>query len=80
VEAGLTPYQVLRAATGNAGEFLGAPIGTIAPGKRADLLLLHANPLINVRDVSALDAVVLGGRWLPQEKLQAMLNSLAAAH
>lgn len=80
VEAGLTPYQALRAATANAGEFLGAPIGTIAPGKRADLLLLHANPLINVRNVSALDAVILGGRWLPQEKLQAMLNSLAAAH
>jgi len=80
VEAGLTPYQALRAATANAGEFLGIPSGTIAPGQRADLLLLRANPLSNVRNVSELDGVILNGRWLPHEQLQAMLNKLVVMH
>jgi imidazolonepropionase-like amidohydrolase len=80
VEAGLTPYQALRAGTANAGEFLGVPSGTIAPGQRADLLLLRANPLSDVRNISELDGVILKGRWLPHEQLQTMLNNLAVMH
>jgi len=80
VEAGLTPYQALRAGTVNAGEFLGVPSGTIAPGQGADLLLLRANPLSDVRNVSELDGVILKGRWLPHEQLQTMLNNLAVMH
>lgn len=77
VEAGLTPYQALRAATANAGDFLGVPSGTIAPGQRADLLLLRANPLSDVRNVSELDGVLLRGHWLPEKQLRSMLDNLA---
>jgi imidazolonepropionase-like amidohydrolase len=77
VEAGLTPYQALRAATLNAGEFLGVASGKVAVGQRADLLLLHANPLTDIRNVSQLEGVILNGQWLPHEKLQGMLDDQA---
>jgi imidazolonepropionase-like amidohydrolase len=77
VEAGLTPYQALRAATLNAGEFLGVASGKVAVGARADLLLLHANPLTDIRNVSQLDGVVLNGQWLPHEKIQSLLDDQA---
>lgn len=52
-EAGLTPFQVLQAATSNASRFLGNSeyAGTIAKGKIADLVLLNANPLENVNNI-----------------------------
>jgi imidazolonepropionase-like amidohydrolase len=77
VEAGLTPYQALRAATLNAGEFFGVASGKVAVGQRADLLLLHANPLTDIRNVSQLEGVILNGQWLPHEKLQGMLDDQA---
>jgi imidazolonepropionase-like amidohydrolase len=75
VEAGLTPYQALRAATANAGEFLGVASGKVEVGQKADLLLLRENPLVDVRNVAKLDAVILNGRWLSQTQLEKMLNS-----
>jgi imidazolonepropionase-like amidohydrolase len=75
VEAGLTPYQALRAATANAGEFLGVASGKVEVGQRADLLALRANPLVDIRNVAKLDAVILNGRWLSQTQLRKMLNS-----
>jgi hypothetical protein len=65
VAAGLTPYEALRAATANAGDFLGMrTVGTIAVGKRADLLLLDGNPLENVSNTRRITGVMLRGRWL----------------
>jgi imidazolonepropionase-like amidohydrolase len=63
--AGLSPYEVLEAATSGAAEFLGeqAEIGTIQPGRRADLVLMDANPLENVEALRAIRAVVLRGSW-----------------
>ena len=67
VAAGLTPYQALEAATRNPAEFLGAlkEWGTIEPGKRADLVLLAANPLEEITNTQRIEAVSLGGRWMP---------------
>ena len=69
VSAGLTPYEALRAATANAGEFLARhfhaePSGTITPGARADLLLLDANPLEDIRNTTRVRGVVVRGRWV----------------
>jgi hypothetical protein len=75
VESGLTPYQALRAATANGGEFLRVESGKISVGQRADLLLLRSNPLIDVRNVAELAGVILQGRWFPAQKLQSMLQS-----
>ena len=54
VAAGLTPYQALETGTRNVAVFFGtlATTGTIAVGKRADLILLDANPLADVRNTT----------------------------
>jgi imidazolonepropionase-like amidohydrolase len=76
VTAGLTPYQALEAATRNAAEFLGgsAEWGTIETGKRADLVLLSANPLEQITNTERIEAVSLGGRWLPKAELDRMIR------
>jgi hypothetical protein len=64
VEAGLTPLQALHAATGAAARILGAEaeIGTIAPGMRADLLLLDGDPSKDIRNTQKIALVLIGGR------------------
>jgi imidazolonepropionase-like amidohydrolase len=75
--AGLSPMEVLRAATSNAAQFLGTvrETGTVAPGKVADLILLDANPLEDVDNVFLQDGVILRGRWFPRSELQERLVS-----
>lgn len=85
VQAGLTPMQALGAATSRPAEFLGRSKtqGNIAPGKRADLVLLDANPLDDVRNTQRIRAVVLNGRLLERrelDKLLAGVKQFAAAH
>jgi imidazolonepropionase-like amidohydrolase len=65
VWAGLTPYQALVTSTRNPALFFGTfqETGTIAVGKRADLVLLNANPLDDIANVMKVDGVVLYGRW-----------------
>lgn len=79
VAAGLTPYQALSAATRNPAEFLQASAewGTVEPGKRADLVLLAANPLDDIRNTTKINAVCLGGRWLESLALEAMIQNAA---
>lgn len=75
VQAGLTPMQALQAATARPAEFLGRTVeqGTIAPGKRADLVVLNANPLDDIRNTQRIDAVIVSGRFLNREELDALL-------
>jgi imidazolonepropionase-like amidohydrolase len=62
VEAGLTPMQVLTAATRSSAEFLNATdLGTIEKGKWADLLVLGADPLADIRNTRHIDAVYVAG-------------------
>ena len=73
VDAGLTPMQALQAATRNAAQALGADsLGTLEVGKMADVVLLSANPLDDIRNTRRLVAVVLGGRVLERAALDAM--------
>src|SRR4029453_16841221 len=64
VHAGLTPFQALQTATVNAAEALGleALIGTIEPGKIADLTLVSGNPLEDIRHTREVKRVIKGGR------------------
>ena len=81
VAAGLTPYESVRTATANPGEFLsGGETGVVAAGKRAELLLVDGNPLVDVGNASRLSGVVLRGRWLPAAELRAMLEELPASY
>lgn len=64
VNAGLTPKEALRAATVNPAQFLKAEdsLGTIEPGKLADLVLLDANPLDDIKNTTRIRAVGVNGR------------------
>lgn len=79
VEAGLTPFEALRAGTADAALFLHAEreFGRVAPGLRADLILVDGNPLADVHNASRASGVVLRGQWLPAAKLAASLERLA---
>lgn len=81
VQAGFTPMAALQAATRNPAIFLGelSSQGTVERGKIANLVLLEANPLENIRNTQRIDAVVLDGRYLPKETLQRMLADVEAA-
>jgi hypothetical protein len=81
VAAGLTPFEALRAGTSDAARCMGASTewGTLAVGRRADLLLLAGNPLEDVAHARRPVGVVLKGRWLPGEELQAELERRAVA-
>ncbi len=64
VQAGLTPSQALQTATRNAAQCLGISrdYGTLEPGKRADLILLDADPLQNISNTHQINQVWIGGR------------------
>src|SRR5689334_8524715 len=84
VDAGLTPYEAIEAATRNPAEYFAEvnrvprDFGTVETGMRADLLLLDANPLESVANVSKRAGVMVRGRWLPASELSKMLDHIAA--
>jgi hypothetical protein len=79
-EGGLTPLQALRSATGTPAEFLQLQdsLGSIAPGKLADLVLLDANPLDDIRNTQRIRAVVANGRLLDRPALDSLLAQARA--
>jgi imidazolonepropionase-like amidohydrolase len=81
VEAGLTPLQALQSATLNAARFFqrSRDLGTIEQGKVADLVLLDANPLRDIRNTQKINAVVINGRLLDRRTLNGLLNKIEAA-
>ena len=79
VEAGLSPYSALEAATRNPAEYLRAldRFGTVSPGRRADLILLEANPLDSIANTERRAGVMVRGRWMPETELRAMRDRVA---
>jgi imidazolonepropionase-like amidohydrolase len=75
--SGLSPHEALRAATRVAAECMGRAqeIGALAPGMRADLVLLDRDPRAGTSAVSDPAGVVLRGRWLPRAELRQLLES-----
>jgi imidazolonepropionase-like amidohydrolase len=75
VAAGLTPYQALETGTRNIARYFGTEreTGTIEKGKRADLVLLDADPLADIRNTTRRAGVMLRGRWLPQAEIERRL-------
>jgi len=71
-QAGLSPYRALLAATGDAARFLGRSdeFGTIAVGLEADLLLVDANPLEDLRTLEAPAGLAVRGEWLDAGRLR----------
>lgn len=79
VDAGLTPGEALRAATFEAAEYLSATdsLGSVEEGKIADLVLLAANPLEDIRNTTQIRAVVRDGRLYDRADLDRMLIEIA---
>ena len=84
VEAGMTPYEVLESGTRKVAEHvarggrIAADFGVIAPGNRADLVLLDANPLENIEATREIAGVVAGGRYLSAADIADALEAIAA--
>ena len=72
VRLGMSPVDVLRAVTSEPGAFLDPTgrIGRVAPGLRADLLLVHGNPSEDINALAAIEAVFVGGGRLERHGLQ----------
>ncbi|HEX9268714.1 MAG TPA: amidohydrolase family protein, partial [Candidatus Limnocylindria bacterium] len=81
VTAGLTPHEALVVGSRNAAEFLGEADdwGTVAAGRRADLVVLTADPTSDIRNTRRIDGVMVRGRWLSRSELDAMLERVARA-
>lgn len=81
VRAGLSPLAALQAATVNPARFLAATdsLGTVEPGKLADLVLLDADPLADIRNTARIRAVITNGRYLDRAALDAMLADAGRA-
>jgi imidazolonepropionase-like amidohydrolase len=74
VKAGMTPAQVIVAATSREAEFLGlADVGSIVPGKRADLLVLDANPLDDIRNTRRIAKMYLADVEVDRAAIKASL-------
>jgi imidazolonepropionase-like amidohydrolase len=80
VEAGLAPREVLISATITGPAFLGHSdrYGAVAKGKAADILILDANPLRDIKAIRAIRGVVLHGKWLDRSALDALLAEAKA--
>lgn len=81
VAAGFTPLEALQTATLNPAKFLGMSdrLGTIEKGKLADLVLLDANPLEDIRNTQKIAGVVVNGRYLSRAELDKMLAGVERA-
>ena len=68
VRAGMTPTQVIVAATKTGAEFLRINAGTIAQGRSADFIVLDANPLEDIRNTAKINAVYMRGVAVDRSK------------
>ena len=71
-QAGLTPLQVLRSATVNGAKAMGMErdLGAIEPGRLADLVIVNADPMADVDNLSKIDRVVKGGAVFREDELR----------
>jgi imidazolonepropionase-like amidohydrolase len=80
VQAGLTPAEALRTATINSAKYfdMEKSLGTVEKGKIADLVLLDANPLVEIGNTRKITAVVVGGKLITRSELDKMLADVVS--
>ena len=78
-EVGMTPYEVLEIGTRRPAEYFDATdeFGTVAVGRRADLLLLSANPADDISHIRNRVGVMVNGRWIPSDEIERRLRNIA---
>ena len=81
VQAGFTPMESLQTATSNPAKFfdMEKDYGSIEPGKIADLVLLSANPLDNIRNTQKISVVIANGRLFDRSALDGVLRAVETA-
>ena len=85
-DAGMSNYEILKSGTATVGEYVASHLGldgnfgTIAPGQRADLVLLGSNPLEELANLFDRVGVMVRGRWVSREEIDAGLEALAEKH
>jgi imidazolonepropionase-like amidohydrolase len=79
LDAGMAPYEIIKSGTANVGQHFTSNdgFGTVALGKRADLILLDANPFEDLAHLERRSGVMVRGRWLPESELQTRLRQIA---
>ena len=79
-ELGYTPYEAIESGTLKVAQYFGtaADTGTVAEGKRADLILLHANPLTNITNTERIAGVMTSGRWIAEAEIKKRLEDIAS--
>ena len=86
VDAGMSNYEILKSGTVAVGEYVASHLGldgdfgTIAPGQRADLVLLGSNPLDDLANLFDRVGVMVRGRWVGRAEIDAGLEALAEKH
>jgi imidazolonepropionase-like amidohydrolase len=79
-EAGMSNFEILKSGTVNVGEYFKEPFGTIESGKRADLVLLNANPLDDISNTSKIEGVMVRGRWFSHADIWSRLDKIEAKY
>lgn len=85
-EAGLTPYQMYESGAKNVARYVAEKLkqdgrfGTVAVGNRADFVLLDANPLQSVANLTKRAGVMVRGRWVSSAEIEKGLADLAARY
>jgi imidazolonepropionase-like amidohydrolase len=71
VEAGISPLDVIKVATRNGADAIGIlnKVGTIEPGKEADMIVLTANPVTNISNTKKIEAIINEGKFVDREKI-----------
>lgn len=83
-KAGLTPWQILQSGTASVANYtkdvlkLDGAFGTVAPGMRADLVMLDANPMQDVANLARRAGVMVRGKWVSGEEIRRGLDELEA--
>ena len=77
-DAGMTPAAILMAGSATVGEFFADydTFGQIAPGHRADLILLDENPLEDISNIRSIAGVMVRGVWISREEIDARLAEI----
>ncbi|MCL1035949.1 amidohydrolase family protein [Shewanella submarina] len=79
-QAGMSIPEVLKSATSHPADLMNSNAGYIEEGKRADLVLLNKNPLVQMGNTRSIEAVIVNGRYLQRKQLDAMLQSVKEAN
>ncbi|TDR20516.1 amidohydrolase family protein [Marinicella litoralis] len=79
-QAGMNQAQALRSATSEPAKWMNLKIGSVQSGYQADLLLLDANPLLDIENTQKIKAVINNGRLYEHQQLEVMLNAVRAAN